>query len=94
MEVQCRVSVRGGALSPVHIAQATAEGVRRVYYKPRHKPRSRWGDAAATRFVDTRKIEFACRLANRQETAESELVRGHDREALTELHEMAKRGPL
>jgi predicted ATPase len=32
-------------LSLVLIAQATAEEVHRVYYKPRHKPRLRWSDA-------------------------------------------------
>ena len=45
VEVQCRVSVRGGALSLVLIVQATAEEVNRLYYKPRHKAGLRWSGA-------------------------------------------------
>ena len=35
---------KGGALSLVLIVQATAEEVRRVYYKSRHTPGLRWSD--------------------------------------------------
>ena len=36
---------KGGALSLAPIGKATAAEVHRLYYKPRHKPGLRWGDA-------------------------------------------------
>ena len=41
------------------------------------------------RYINTKRIEYACRYVNRQETAEFDLVRDHDSEAATQLHEIS-----
>ena len=46
------------------------------------------------RCINTQGTGHACRLVNRQETAELDFVRDHDSGAVTQLHEMALRGSL
>ena len=41
-----------------------------------------------TRYINTKKIEYACRLVNRQETAEFVLVREQENDAAAQLHKV------
>ena len=42
-----------------------------------------------THRIKTKRTEYACRLVNRQETAEFDPVRDHDHEAVTQVQKVA-----